>query len=221
MKIGRVKRVRRVWLGAAAMCAVAASAVAVMSYVEERSLVQSIAGKILRFHVIANSDSDEDQDIKYKVRDAVGAYMQELLSSAENEAECEAIVAMNAGQIEAYAEDTVRDCGADYGVTVELADVDFPEKSYGEYVFPEGNYRALRITLGEGAGQNWWCVMYPNMCFAGSVYEAVSDDADEALREVLSADEYRKIIFSGEYEIRSGALDFLYRLKNRYYEKTS
>jgi stage II sporulation protein R len=99
--------------------------------------------------------------------------------------------------------------------------VDFPEKNYGDYVFPEGNYRALRIVLGEGNGQNWWCVMYPNMCFSGSVYETVTEDADEALKEVLSEEEYRRIIFSGNYEIRSGALDFLFNLKNKYYKKTS
>jgi stage II sporulation protein R len=171
--------------------------------------------------VIANSDSEEDQNIKYEVRDAVGSYMKELLDGAVNEAECEEIVTLNVAEIKEHAEDTVINAGADYGVTVELADVDFPEKNYGDYVFPEGNYRALRIVLGEGNGQNWWCVMYPNMCFSGSVYETVTEDADEALKEVLSEEEYRRIIFSGNYEIRSGALDFLFNLKNKYYKKTS
>jgi stage II sporulation protein R len=219
MKIGRA--VFRIAVVTAAVVAVAASVIAGISYVREQSLVMGIADKVLRFHVIANSDSEEDQNIKYEVRDAVGSYMKELLDGAVNEAECEEIVTLNVAEIKEHAEDTVINAGADYGVTVELADVDFPEKNYGDYVFPEGNYRALRIVLGEGNGQNWWCVMYPNMCFSGSVYETVTEDADEALKEVLSEEEYRRIIFSGNYEIRSGALDFLFNLKNKYYKKTS
>lgn len=84
----------------------------------------------------------------------------------------------------------------------------FPGKTYGDYTFPEGNYEALEITLGDGAGHNWWCVLYPNMCFRGSVYEVVEDEAKENLKEVLTPDEYESIFDSGKYEIKLKSLIF-------------
>jgi stage II sporulation protein R len=94
---------------------------------------------------------------------------------------------------------------------MELADTEFPAKMYGSFLFPSGTYRAMRLILGEGAGQNWWCVVYPNMCFSGSVYEVVDGDA-ESLRAVLTQEEYEDILFTGNYEIRFKYLDFLSKI---------
>jgi stage II sporulation protein R len=91
--------------------------------------------------------------------------------------------------------------GFDYGAKATLARVEFPEKSYGSYTFPAGEYEALEVTLGAGEGHNWWCVLYPNMCFSGSVYK-VSDDAGEELKEVLSEEEYDDVFRSGRVSIR-------------------
>ena len=171
-------------------------------------LQPSIASKILRFHVIANSDSECDQAVKEEVRDAVGTYLQPLLEEAESLEETKQIVGKNIRAIENISRETLLANGYDYAVTARITTTDFPEKTYGSYTFPKGEYEALQIIIGEGEGQNWWCVLYPNMCFRGSVYEVVEEEAGEALREVLSPWEYADVFDSGKIEIRFKFLEF-------------
>ena len=154
---------------------------------------QGIAKEILRFHVLANSDSEADQNVKKQVRDAVGAYIEPYLLECENIEETRATVNDHMDEIIAVSKETLAANGFTYGASAELTHTDFPEKTYGDYTFPKGNYEALEITLGDGAGHNWWCVLYPNMCFRGSVYEVVEDEAKENLKEVLTPDEYKSI----------------------------
>ena len=168
---------------------------------------QGIAKEILRFHVLANSDSEADQNVKKQVRDAVGAYIEPYLLECENIEETRATVNDHMDEIIAVSNETLAANGFTYGASAELTHTDFPEKTYGDYTFPEGNYEALEITLGDGAGHNWWCVLYPNMCFRGSVYEVVEDEAKENLKEVLTPDEYESIFDSGKYEIKLKILD--------------
>ncbi len=171
-------------------------------------LQPQIASKILRFHVLANSDSAEDQAVKEKVRDAVGTYLKPLLEDAQNLKETKEIVNENIGIIIELAKATLEENGYDYEVDACVTTADFPEKTYGSYTFPKGRYEALQITIGEGKGQNWWCVLYPNMCFRGTVYEVVEDEAGEALREVLEPWEYADVFDSGEVELRSKILEY-------------
>ena len=137
-------------------------------------LQPAIAEKILRFHVLANSDAKDDQNVKLKVRDAVGHMLGQKLKKVTDRAQTEKIVQDHMDEIIETAEKTLHKNGYTYGASARLANVDFPVKTYGDYTFPAGKYRALQITLGKGEGHNWWCVLYPNMCFQGSVYEAVS-----------------------------------------------
>lgn len=171
-------------------------------------LQPAIASKILRFHVLANSDSAEDQAVKEEVRDAVGTYLQPLLKEAESLEETKQIVNNNMDSIITIAKNTLVENGYDYEVDAAVTVTDFPEKSYGSYTFPKGEYEALQITIGEGAGQNWWCVLYPNMCFRGAVYEVVEEEAGEALREVLSPWEYADVFESGDVELRFKFLEY-------------
>lgn len=171
-------------------------------------LQPGIADKILRFHVLANSDSKEDQEVKKKVRDAVGAMMEPRLAGSTNLEETEAIVQRSMENIVEVATETLEENGYYYGASARLANVEFPVKSYGAYTFPAGEYEALQVTLGEGEGHNWWCVLYPNMCFRGSVYEAPSDEAKHALREVLTPEEYEDIFRHGKYQIRFKFLEY-------------
>lgn len=171
-------------------------------------LQPAIASKILRFHVLANSDSPEDQAVKEKVRDAIGTYLKPMLEEAGSLGETKQIVDDNLDIIVEVAKATLEAEGYDYEVRAHLTVTDFPEKSYGAYTFPKGEYEALQITIGEGAGQNWWCVLYPNMCFRGSVYEVVEDEAGEALQEVLSPWEYADVFESGEVELRFKILEY-------------
>ncbi|MBQ3559537.1 MAG: stage II sporulation protein R [Agathobacter sp.] len=171
-------------------------------------LQPSIASKILRFHVLANSDSDADQAVKEEVRDAVGVYLQPLLEEAESLEETKQIVGEYIPDIVTVAENTLAENGYDYEVTARITRTDFPEKTYGTYTFPKGEYEALQIVIGEGEGQNWWCVLYPNMCFRGSVFEVVEEEAGEALKEVLSPWEYADVFESKEVKVRFKFLEF-------------
>lgn len=174
----------------------------------EDSLQPRIARKILRFHILANSDSREDQNVKKKVRDEVGQMLEPKLAEAKSLSDTERIVEENMDAIVEMAEQTLAENGFSYGAAARLAKVDFPVKTYGDYTFPAGKYEALQVTLGKGEGHNWWCVLYPNMCFQGSVYEVVGDEADEKLRQVLSQEEYEDVFDSGNLKIRWKFLEY-------------
>lgn len=180
-----------------------------MEYIKKQQMQQEIAEKVVRFHVIANSDTKEDQALKLKVRDAVGGYMSEKLYGVTSKKECLAVLSENETQIREKAEQIVAQEGYDYPVETFIKDVKFPVKSYGEYTFPAGTYEALEVVIGAGCGHNWWCVMYPNMCFSGSVYEVVEEDAKESLEEVLSPEEYEEVLSSGNYKVQFKYLSFL------------
>lgn len=183
-----------------------------VQYERKLRIQESIAEKVLRFHVLANSDEAYDQELKLKVRDAVGMRMAELLADAKSREECEQIVQSELDEIRNMADTVIQSEGYAYETEVFLREVSFPVKTYGAYTFPSGNYEALEIVIGEGEGHNWWCVMYPNMCFSGSVYEVVDEDAGEALREVLSTEEYEQVLASGNYEVQFKYLTFLNEL---------
>ena len=177
-------------------------------YMDDVHMQQEIATKVLRFHVLANSDSTEDQDLKLQVRVAVGSYMQEQLANVNSLAECEKVVAEDLTEIEKVAEATIRENGYDYTVTASLEQTTFPVKTYGNYTFPSGEYEALRVVIGEGNGHNWWCVMYPNMCFENSMYEVVDENAEISLQQTLTEEEYEAVLESGDYEIQFKYLTF-------------
>ena len=163
---------------------------------------QEIAQKVLRFHVRANSDSREDQALKLRVRDAVGAMMQQVLEGVEDVAECSRIVEANLAAVVDTAQQTVYEEGYTYTVSAQMESTEFPQKAYGNYIFPAGEYQALNVVIGSGKGRNWWCVMYPNLCFHDAVYEVVDEEAEKTLQRVLSVDEYDAVLISGDYRIR-------------------
>lgn len=165
-------------------------------------LQRQLAEKVLRFHVLANSDTIEDQELKLEVRDAIGSYMQEKMHNPESKEACEAFVAEQIPEIERVAAQVVEKAGFPYEVHAELTECEFPVKTYGAYTFPAGTYDALRVMIGEGEGKNWWCVMYPNMCFENSMYEVTDEKSEEALRAVLDEEEYEAVLSSGNYEVR-------------------
>ena len=184
-------------------------------YTNGRNMQQKLADKVLRFHVLANSDSEADQRLKYQVRDAVGCYLQKELGTADSREESEQLITGQLEQIQEIAEETVKENGYSYSVRAELEETAFPVKSYGSFTFPPGTYEALRVVIGEGEGHNWWCVLYPNLCFEGSLYE-ISEEKDAGiLREVLSEEELQAVLKSGNYKIQCKYFTFL----NPYLEK--
>ena len=163
-----------------------------------------IKDKVLRLHVIANSDSEEDQALKLKVRDQVLATLKPLLENAEDRSSSEAIVRAHLSEVEAAARETAWQEKPGENVHAELTNTRFPEKTYGDCTFPAGNYDALRITIGEAKGKNWWCVLFPSLCFVDTVHGVVPEESKELLKNVLTEEEYESLFTPGksEYKVR-------------------
>lgn len=122
-------------------------------------------GNLIRLHVVANSNSVRDQEVKLEVRDAILASTRELFKDAKNGDEARSIILANLNYIESVAEDTLRAKGIYDRAKAEYGCFPFPVRTYGELTLPEGDYRALKVVIGEGKGENWWCVLFPPLCF--------------------------------------------------------
>lgn len=129
----------------------------------------SIPSESIRLRILANSDSAMDQLVKREVRDAVVAQMNTWVTGPQTIEEARLTIRSHMNDIEAIVGKTLNERGFHYGYKAELGIVPFPTKIYGTEVYPAGNYEALRITLGAGAGQNWWCVLFPPLCFVDAV----------------------------------------------------
>ena len=126
---------------------------------------EEVADKLIRFHVIANSDSEEDQALKLKVRDRIIDKMSSKLENVDNLDEARKILNSSIEEVNNIAKDVIIEEGFNYDVYTMLSNENFPDKIYGDYIFPQGNYEAYRVIIGSGEGQNWWCVMFPPLCF--------------------------------------------------------
>lgn len=120
---------------------------------------------LIRFHVLANSDKPEDQQLKLKVRDAVIAYLAPQLEHLTDPEDARQVVVENEGKLIDIAQHVIVENGANYPVSIEFGIFDFPVKSYGNFVLPAGKYEAVRILIGNAEGKNWWCVLFPPLCF--------------------------------------------------------
>ncbi len=129
---------------------------------------QELSDKVVRLHVLANSDSEEDQALKLKVRDRLLAYVEPILRDAEDRAEAEALLRGQLLELGRIAGDEIRENGYDYPASVELEDTMFPTRAYEGFTLPAGEYLALRVLIGKAEGQNWWCVVFPPLCAAAS-----------------------------------------------------
>lgn len=167
-----------------------------------RQAGRELSREVLRFHVLADSDSQEDQQRKMEVKEALLDYMEaELPREADLEETC-AWVRDNLDNLERTAEDTLREAGCSDGARAELVRDYFPEKTYGDVTFPAGEYTALRICIGEGRGHNWWCCLYPSLCFTDAVTAYVPADEKEQMGRVLGEDEYEMITAYSDFKIR-------------------
>ena len=129
---------------------------------------EKIADKIIRLHVLANSDSPEDQDLKFTVRDAVFNYANEILRDSQNRQDAEIILRKHLHEFENIGEAITAPRG--YHVKAELLESEFPTRIYQDFSLPAGRYLSLRVSIGEAAGQNWWCVIFPPLCADNAVF---------------------------------------------------
>ena len=168
-----------------------------------------LAEKVVRLHVLANSDSEEDQALKLKVRDAVLEQATETLRGADSQAEASRRLTDILPELEETAHAVITANGYDYGVRAELAETSFPTKEYDGFALPAGEYLALRVLIGEAAGQNWWCVMFPPLCFVDESVAVVDADGKEMLKENLSKEEYEALFVNGNVETKSKVLEWI------------
>lgn len=160
----------------------------------DNSLQESLEGKLIRFHVIANSDTAADQALKLKVRDKVLEYISPKLSNSKSIEESREIIKANDEAIKKIAQNVVEKNKYNYTVTTELSKQVFPVKTYGNITLPQGEYEAYRILIGNGGGQNWWCVMFPPLCFIDITKGEVSyEETQKAMKKVLSEKEYEAV----------------------------
>ena len=143
----------------------------------------ALAEQVLRLHVVANSDSEQDQALKLLVRDAVLAQAGELLDGVSDRQSAEQALTPHLDELVRSAEEVLAAEGCGDSVTVSLADQWFPTKKYDSFSLPAGQYRALRVTIGKGQGRNWWCVVFPPLCLGSVTEESVETVAGEALSD--------------------------------------
>lgn len=164
----------------------------------DREIQEGIAGEIFRLHVVANSDSKEDQELKMEVKKSVVDCLEENLGEEADLEETRRWVLENLPRIQAAAAWTVEDQGADYPVSASVENTYFPDKTYGDCTFPAGEYEALNVRIGRAEGKNWWCVLYPSLCFIDDTWGVVSQEKKEELKEVLTEEEFQAILGNPE-----------------------
>ena len=176
------------------------TSICAISYAQNIST--DIADNVFRLHVIANSDSKEDQDLKYIVRDNLLSYMNEICSNCETKQEAINIVTENKDKFEEIAKSTIKEQGFSYDVKINIGNFEFPTKNYGDISLPAGYYDALRVEIGEAKGQNWWCVMFPPLCFVDVTSGVVPEESKEVMEDNLDEEEFALVSNSSNNELQ-------------------
>lgn len=176
------------------------TSICAISYAQNIST--DIANGVFRLHVIANSDSKEDKDLKYKVRDNLLKYMNEICKDCTSKEEAISLVEKNKEIFKQIALDTIHNEGFSYNVNINIGNFEFPTKNYGDISLPAGLYDALRVEIGEAKGQNWWCVMFPPLCFVDISSGVVPEESKEVLQNNLTEEEFALISDKSSDEIQ-------------------
>ena len=170
---------------------------------------QEIYESVVRLHVLANSDSEEDQALKLKVRDEVLRVTEPLLNGCESREQAEQILVDHADEIEAAAQAVVYAQGYDYPVSVLLGKEEYPTRNYENCCFPSGTYVSLRVCIGDAEGQNWWCVLFPPLCLSAASADDAQSNEDAFISVGLTGEQYRVITETDnvKYRIRFKILE--------------
>lgn len=164
--------------------------------------------KLVRLHVVANSDSDEDQALKLKVRDALLEYSHEILSGCKTADEAKAAVEAHRDDIISVCRGVIAENGSDHPVSLKLGFEAYPEKTYGGVTLPSGDYYSVRVIIGEGGGHNWWCVLFPPLCVG-----AAEEERSVMASAGLTKDEVDLLTDNdgGKYVLKFRIIEFLRR----------
>jgi len=184
-----------------------------VSYIKADASQTTIANKLIRFHVIANSDIPEDQALKLKVKDEVLSYIYPKLKDSKSLEESRKILEENTEVIKEIAKKVIKEKGYNYSVNAMLSHENFPVKSYGNITLPEGNYEAYRIIIGSGEGKNWWCVMFPPLCFTDITRgEVAYKETENEMKKVLNKEEYKIVNNNMESKKSENKLIFKFKI---------
>ncbi len=172
---------------------------------------EDIRENIFRLHVIANSDSQEDQQLKLAVRDRIISIGGDIFAQVHNKQEAETIVRPMLSEFQRAAEDVIKEQGYDYPVKVTISNEYFNTRIYEKVTLPAGKYDALRVIIGSGKGKNWWCVMFPPMCLPAA-------EETEALNQVLSEEDLQFVSDYQDYEVRFKIIEWYENIKNWFHK---
>lgn len=200
---------KRFWVkqSIALLCALLLTAGAVMAvsaFGEFQKNCDSLSEKVLRLHVLANSDSEADQQLKLKVRDAILQESDRLFQQSDSKEAAMAQMATHLSDVEQVAERTLRKNGCDLPVTAALKKVKFNTRTYGNITLPAGEYDALQVEIGAAKGKNWWCVLFPSLC--------VPSSTNVQMEDVLTQDELQVVEQSG-YDVRFKVVEWYEAVK--------
>lgn len=170
----------------------------VCSFNYSNAVTNDISNSIFRLHIIANSNNVEDQNLKYKVRNNILQYMNTIIGEENSKEKIMETILLHLDNFKNIAQNTIYDNGYTYKVSVKIGNFEFPTKTYGDISFPPGNYDALRIEIGEAKGENWWCVMFPPLCFVDVTSGIVPEESKEILESELTDEEYELICNNSE-----------------------
>ena len=163
---------------------------------------EDISSSVFRLHVIANSDSESDQNLKYLVRDNLLNYMNNICANCSSKEEAITIAKAHIDDFNQIALNTIHSEGYNYNVTVNIGNFEFPTKYYGDISLPAGYYDALKVEIGNAKGQNWWCVMFPPLCFTDITSGIVPDDSKEELENSLTDEEFAIIANNDKLDLK-------------------
>ncbi len=167
----------------------------------ESRVQKNLAKEVFRFHVIANSNSEKDQALKMKVKEKVIAYMEQELPESDSVKRTREWAVSHMQEIEQIAKQALQEESCEHVVRGSVVNCYFPDKTYGDVTFPEGYYDALRVEIGEAEGENWWCVLYPNLCFLDAVHAVVPDEGKDKLKNVLNEEEYEMVTALSKFRV--------------------
>ena len=166
------------------------------------AISNNLSDAVFRLHVIANSNSAEDQTLKLKVRDSLINYMNNICSDCSTKQEAINLAKEHQDEFQKIAEQTIIENGYNYCVNININNFYFPTKNYGDISLPAGYYDALRVEIGEAKGENWWCVMFPSLCFIDVSNGIVDDEAKNNLKENLEDESYNIICDNSNKEVK-------------------
>jgi stage II sporulation protein R len=166
--------------------------------------------QVLRLHVVADSDSVEDQAVKLKVRDALLAELESVLQQVDTKAEAQTLIEGKLDQLQQVAQQVLQECGVTDGVRITLDREEFDTRAYDTFTLPAGVYDSLRVTIGSGEGKNWWCVVFPSLCVPAASEQVEDVAAGAGFSEELSG----AITGEPKYQVRFFFLDCFGRLEN-------